>query len=117
MKLTIVVVLILTVQAFEARVCPCKCCDEPNEEYRICGSMCERSCANLNDCDLCPAVCVPGCFCKDGYVRDLDGACILPCDCPPVTTTLAPTTTRKKCKCKPPTYDDRSSLCLFQYYH
>ncbi|EAT48604.1 AAEL000356-PA [Aedes aegypti] len=112
MRSTLVVLLLLIVQAFEARVCPTLCCEDPNEVYLICGSLCERTCTNLYDCDLCPAVCVSGCFCKDGYVRDSLGTCIPACDCPILTTTLAPTTTKKKpLKCKPPTTTTTEAPC------
>lgn len=50
------------------------CCQEcrENEEYIECATSCEPHCPNktaiIKPCNLLP--CKPGCFCKNGYVRD-----------------------------------------------
>lgn len=64
-------------------------CNAPNEEYNECGSSCPDTCENFGVPRFCTAVCVEGCFCKPGYVRDSKSAeksCILPEQCtnPPV---------------------------------
>eukprot|EP00117_Sycon_ciliatum_P036387 scpid49483/ scgid27402/ Chymotrypsin-elastase inhibitor ixodidin len=39
--------------------------------YSDCGSACEATCGNSNTADqVCPDVCVSGCFCDPGYIRD-----------------------------------------------
>ncbi|KAJ1132150.1 hypothetical protein NDU88_010477 [Pleurodeles waltl] len=64
-------------------------CDEEcgkNMEYSKCGSSCPMTCddvANLSGAKMCAAMCVPGCFCKTGFVLN-DGKCIPKsnCHCP-----------------------------------
>ncbi|XP_015930600.1 zonadhesin-like [Parasteatoda tepidariorum] len=51
-----------------------------NEEYQDCGSACPANCTNSNP--KCREVCVRGCFCKPGYIRDPYGICVLPTNCP-----------------------------------
>ncbi|KRZ87210.1 Cysteine-rich venom protein 6 [Trichinella sp. T8] len=43
----------------------------PREEYRACGSACPESCESIKDLapHACPAMCVPGCFCKFPFVH------------------------------------------------
>ncbi|GFT45329.1 zonadhesin [Nephila pilipes] len=62
--------------------CPVVC--GLNEEYKECGSACPVNCTNRFQPRLCIAVCVKGCFCKEGYFRDPSGKCILPEFCPVV---------------------------------
>uniref|UniRef100_A0A8L7YLU3 TIL domain-containing protein n=1 Tax=Brugia malayi TaxID=6279 RepID=A0A8L7YLU3_BRUMA len=42
----------------------------PNQEYRKCGTACPKTCNGLPE--NCTQHCVDGCFCKEGYVLDLD---------------------------------------------
>ena len=56
-------------------------CTKPNTEFTECGKACEPSCANPHP-RKCPMVCIPGCKCKAGYLRDVNGNCILPKKCP-----------------------------------
>uniref|UniRef100_A0A0R3RIW8 TIL domain-containing protein n=1 Tax=Elaeophora elaphi TaxID=1147741 RepID=A0A0R3RIW8_9BILA len=42
----------------------------PNEEYRQCGTACPRTCNGIPE--DCTQKCVDGCFCKEGFVLDLD---------------------------------------------
>lgn len=49
-----------------------------HEIYSTCGSACEKSCDNLYDDIVCMAVCVEGCFCQEGYVRNEKGGTCVP---------------------------------------
>lgn len=40
----------------------------PHEEHLECGSSCEPTCRDPHK--FCYSRCVPGCFCKEGYLRD-----------------------------------------------
>ncbi|XP_060520290.1 serine protease inhibitor swm-1-like [Cylas formicarius] len=57
-------------------------CNE-NEVRDFCGTACEETC--WFRAENCIAVCVDGCFCKDGYVRlSFDNnTCVARSDCPP----------------------------------
>jgi Trypsin Inhibitor like cysteine rich domain len=62
--------------------CPPKC--PLNEVHRDCGphKSCVGTCQNPYAFGIaCPEVCVKGCFCKDGYVRDNAGKCVLVNQC------------------------------------
>uniref|UniRef100_A0A4Q8K6M9 U55-Liphistoxin-Lsp1a_2 n=1 Tax=Liphistius sp. SGP-2016 TaxID=1905180 RepID=A0A4Q8K6M9_9ARAC len=52
------------------------------EIYTNCGSRCPLTCANFNDPPICIALCVEGCFCPNGLVRNWNGYCIPPQNCP-----------------------------------
>ncbi|XP_050452562.1 cysteine-rich venom protein 6-like [Cataglyphis hispanica] len=56
---------------------PPKC--RKDEVYKICGSACQPTCKNPNP--ICKKVCVEGCFCKDGLLRNKGLKCVKPCDC------------------------------------
>jgi hypothetical protein len=58
----------------------------PNEEYTDCGNLCEDSCANTCDpstylrfSTINPTnpACVPGCYCKQDFIRDDNGDCVM----------------------------------------
>ncbi|XP_063922340.1 cysteine-rich venom protein 6-like [Zophobas morio] len=53
----------------------------PNEIYDFCGTYCPPTCQIPQPGD-CPEVCVSGCFCQEGYIREnLQGKCIPVEDC------------------------------------
>ncbi|CAL1266706.1 unnamed protein product [Larinioides sclopetarius] len=61
--------------------CEQNTCGE-NEEYRGCGSACPTTCANLGKNVMCTMQCVPGCYCAKGLVRNDQGKCVRPEECP-----------------------------------
>lgn len=59
-------------------------CSLSVEIYTDCGTACPKTCSNYNQTGtVCNDLCVPGCFCKPGLVRDSTGNCIAPDSCPP----------------------------------
>ncbi|XP_054162915.1 zonadhesin-like [Oppia nitens] len=58
-------------------------CDN-NEIFTDCGKRCGQTCRELNEKVECNKIrsCVAGCFCKKGLIRNNDGKCIQPTDCP-----------------------------------
>ncbi|XP_037041481.1 zonadhesin-like isoform X4 [Bradysia coprophila] len=70
-------------------VLPCDCepevprCTKKFEVFNPCGSACPLTCDNYKNPPVCTKKCVPGCYCKEGYVRNDAGNCVLPCDCEP----------------------------------
>ncbi|GLV41030.1 uncharacterized protein CBL_04554 [Carabus blaptoides fortunei] len=59
-------------------------CFRSNEIYTECGPACPQTCDSvlLPEPVGCIALCVPGCFCKAGYVRNRWGNCIPQEKCP-----------------------------------
>lgn len=57
-----------------------KTCIELNTEYTPCGAACEPTC-RFRRPRPCPAVCVEGCKCKKGYIRNDQGNCVHPVQC------------------------------------
>jgi hypothetical protein len=53
-----------------------------NEEYNECGSACQENCTHIPE--FCTFQCISGCFCKQGFVRDIDNKskCIPRSECP-----------------------------------
>lgn len=50
-----------------------------NEFFDYCGTVksCEASCKNPFGVDLiCPDVCIQGCFCNNGFVRNQNRRCV-----------------------------------------
>ncbi|CAL1266709.1 unnamed protein product [Larinioides sclopetarius] len=66
----------------EPEDCPQKTCSK-DEEYKECGSSCPPTCSTLGKRQICTRECVPGCFCREGLVRNDQGECVEPEDCPP----------------------------------
>ncbi|KXJ80743.1 hypothetical protein RP20_CCG023606 [Aedes albopictus] len=90
MKLVAVVVFAVIGAIYAASCPPCG----TNEVYLECGTACPETCDNLGIDIACVYMCVQGCFCQRGYVRNNStGQCVLPCDCPPKTTTVTPAPT------------------------
>lgn len=56
-------------------------CKKKHEVYSECGTSCPLTC-NKPKVDVCTLQCVQGCFCESGYLRDNNGDCVLPKDCP-----------------------------------
>lgn len=55
-------------------------CPRPNEYYESCGHACGLTCDNYKNPPACIAMCQPelaGCYCKNSYVRNKKGDCIL----------------------------------------
>jgi len=51
-------------------------CIGENEEYHKC-RRCDGTCDRPHPiCPRSPRVCRPGCMCKEGHVRDIDGVCV-----------------------------------------
>uniref|UniRef100_H9GN55 VWFD domain-containing protein n=1 Tax=Anolis carolinensis TaxID=28377 RepID=H9GN55_ANOCA len=57
--------------------CPLQC--PTNSEYQPCGTACPATCVDQKEL-LCPAVCVEGCQCKEGFVLS-HGTCIPKSSC------------------------------------
>lgn len=55
-----------------------------NQTMTNCGSACPLTCDNYhNPPNICPEICIIGCICNKGYVKDTtNGNCVLPQDCP-----------------------------------
>ncbi|GBO42387.1 hypothetical protein AVEN_105667-1, partial [Araneus ventricosus] len=53
-----------------------------DEEYTDCGSSCPPTCPNIAKDQVCTDQCVPGCFCREGLVRNDKGECVEPEECP-----------------------------------
>jgi len=71
-----------TWQCITVDQCPSDC--GPNKTYNDCGSACPDTCENYGELRTCPPVCVPGCHCNRGYVRNSVSQCILYEDCPSI---------------------------------
>ncbi|CAO1396939.1 unnamed protein product [Diamesa tonsa] len=67
----------------EHNTCGSSCrCDDRNSYANECGSACEASCKNPNPKGPCPDVCVRGCFCKPGFLKNDQGVCVPVEECP-----------------------------------
>ncbi|XP_055944317.1 zonadhesin-like [Argiope bruennichi] len=56
---------------------------EENAHYEDCGTACPLTCENYNNPpEFCPAVCLSGCQCDEGFVQTKSGRCVNPEDCP-----------------------------------
>jgi hypothetical protein len=71
------------VPAAEANPMPPQGICKENEEYRQCKG-CDGTCAKPNP--ICPRICVPGCACIKGHLRDGNGRCMPATQCPHVQT-------------------------------
>lgn len=64
-------------EKFHVKKCP------PSSTYSTCGTACPLTCENYqNPPTICTRQCVIGCFCDSGYVRNANGQCVLPEECP-----------------------------------
>lgn len=75
--------LLFSVSAFGLGIAipafPHKC--GANAEFLQCGSACVPDCANPESPKLCTLQCVIGCFCKEGFLKNSMGECVLPQEC------------------------------------
>lgn len=54
-----------------------------NEQFYNCIPTCRNTCDTINNPDIvCDTTCTPGCFCQKGMVRQKDGVCVFPKNCP-----------------------------------
>lgn len=66
----------MTFLDFLPKVCP------KNEFYDECYSHCQPTCAK-SGVQVCPTICVPGCSCNEGLMRDEEsGKCVKANECP-----------------------------------
>lgn len=62
--------------------CEAGCGGDPNAEWSECGDPCPITCDNKDDQIACITICQSGaCKCKEGFVRDYRGKCIIPNKC------------------------------------
>ncbi|XP_015174769.1 PREDICTED: chymotrypsin inhibitor-like isoform X2 [Polistes dominula] len=52
----------------------------PNQIFDTCGTACPPTCKKPSP-DVCILLCVSGCRCKDGFVKNDNGDCVLTKDC------------------------------------
>ncbi|XP_055944337.1 carboxypeptidase inhibitor SmCI-like [Argiope bruennichi] len=61
----------------------CRVQCEENAHYEDCGTACPLTCENYNNPpEFCPAICLSGCQCDEGFVQTESGRCVKPEDCP-----------------------------------
>jgi len=80
MKLILVALSVAVLFAIPSRGAPDQVCKE-GEEYMSCGTACPDTCETIisqaQGNRPCTMNCVPGCFCKQGLVRDnVAGKCV-----------------------------------------
>lgn len=63
-------------------------CKDPNSYATECGSACEATCKNPKQFGPCPDVCVKGCFCNPGFLKNDTGVCVSAEKCPKGNNTL-----------------------------
>lgn len=76
--------LILLVVCHLALVAHCQVgtCVLPNEVYNECGNYCkEPTCELRMTFAACIEVCDAGCFCQEGFMRDVTGQCVVESKC------------------------------------
>ncbi|XP_050452565.1 chymotrypsin inhibitor-like [Cataglyphis hispanica] len=73
--LLVVVVVLSTVWGNPPKKCG------KNEIWTECGSACPPKCNPPKEPQACIALCVKGCACKPGYLRNKHNECVRPCDC------------------------------------
>jgi len=55
-------------------------CWDENAEFSQCGTACESQCGKAG-VNACMGMCVSGCFCKSGFIKDFRGMCISGSNC------------------------------------
>ncbi|XP_054854871.1 IgGFc-binding protein-like [Eublepharis macularius] len=83
-----------------------------NSYYDFCGTACPATCDNLNAPTQCTKPCIPGCFCREGYVLN-SGVCVSlsKCGCmldghyyPLGDQAILTDTCSQKCHCRQPAH-------------
>ena len=76
----------ITGQCIPVAQCPFNLCSIANEEYKCGVQPCESVCGVEVDeiCTRARFMCLDNCFCKDGFIRDVNGQCIPYADCPSI---------------------------------
>ncbi|KFM65456.1 Kunitz/BPTI-like toxin, partial [Stegodyphus mimosarum] len=74
---TFILLCIFTAAVANQDVCP------ENEHFKQCGTACPSTCQNYDDFPRpCVPMCVAGCFCNEGLVRNENNICVTPQSCP-----------------------------------
>ncbi|GFU02741.1 hypothetical protein NPIL_587541, partial [Nephila pilipes] len=50
------------------------------ERWDQCTAHCQENCSNYYQHIPCPLICVSGCICEEGFVRERDGGKCIPID-------------------------------------
>uniref|UniRef100_A0A914QLT5 TIL domain-containing protein n=1 Tax=Panagrolaimus davidi TaxID=227884 RepID=A0A914QLT5_9BILA len=69
---------------------PQKCGE--NEEWNDCGTMCPPKCPGrfMPPRIVCNKMCYSSCQCTKGFLRNFNGKCVKPKDCPKITRPIIP---------------------------
>ncbi|XP_015109674.1 inducible metalloproteinase inhibitor protein [Diachasma alloeum] len=85
--------------------CTRRCTGGPHDRCTLCGSACPLTCARPNP-GICTLQCIVNtCECERGYVRNAEGQCVRPNQCP---ANREPTECTRRCTGGP---YDRCTLC------
>ncbi|XP_029160409.1 chymotrypsin inhibitor [Nylanderia fulva] len=74
--LLVVVGVILSITAAQNPI-PCP----ENQVYKECGTACPPKCNEDPSQVMCTMQCVPGCFCKSGFLLNAENNCVQPAQC------------------------------------
>lgn len=97
--------------AFPSEMMQCK----ENEFFTACGSACAPTCKNPIPSTMCTRQCVPGCFCKSGFLKNEQGICVQSEKCEektmPLPTCNGDNEEFRQCKGCDGTCENRDPLC------
>ncbi|KFB45749.1 cysteine-rich venom protein, putative [Anopheles sinensis] len=57
-------------------------CTGRRETYQECNNSCKEPKCNGPANPTCPDVCIPGCYCRPGTLRNKKNVCVPPSKCP-----------------------------------